>query len=92
MRPTIHPIGDKIVVEILPTLKSKYGSIFIPETADHMNQVQEAQVWFIGSKCSEPSLKIDDKVLVKTFTGAEKIVFNDKTLRLYNTADVIAVL
>lgn len=86
--PTLTPLGDKIVVELIPQKLSTI--LHTPETADYASPVQEAVVYFKGTEC-KADVNINDKVLVKSFAGAPKIKFNDITLRLYNTEDVLAV-
>lgn len=83
----LRPIGDKVVVELLPILS---GLIERPQTADYIESTREALVWYIGSAC-KADITVGSKVLVKSFTGAPPIKHNDKNLRLYNTEDVLAV-
>lgn len=85
----LRPIGDKVVVELLPI--ESLGLIERPQTADYIEPVRQALVWYIGSAC-KADLTVGSKVLVKSFTGAPPIKHNDKNLRLYNTEDVLAVL
>ena len=83
----LRPIGDKVVVELLPIQQSL---IERPQTADYIESTREALVWYIGSAC-KADITVGSKVLVKSFTGAPPIKHNDKNLRLYNTEDVLAV-
>lgn len=84
----LRPIGDKVVVELLPLGGNEL--IVRPQTADYIDPVREALVWYIGSAC-KADISVGSKVLVKSFTGAPAIKHNDITLRLYNTEDVLAV-
>lgn len=84
----LRPIGDKVVVELLPIAR---GLIERPQTADYVEPTREALVWYIGNTC-KADIKVGDTVIVKSFTGAPPIKHNDKNLRLYNTEDILAVL
>lgn len=83
-------IGNKIVVEFIPDEVTS-GGITIPRHDHSHTQLVKAKVYFLGTEVRE-ELSVGDVVLVNTFAGAANIPFNDKTLRLYDMQDVVALL
>lgn len=85
-------IGDKVVVEYCEDQSLDNEDHIIKRIESHEKPFTKAIVRFIGNRLSQPSIHVGLTVIVNTFTGGSKIAFGDKTLKLLNTDDVLAII
>ena len=92
----IHPLGDRIMVEVLEAKEKTKGGIVLPDTAKE--KPQEAKVIAVGKgKPSEEGknipleVKPGDKILFGKYTGTE-ITVNDKEYLILKEEDVLAIV
>jgi len=92
----VHPLGDRILVEVLEAKDKTKGGIILPDTAKE--KPQEAKVIAVGKgKVSEDGknipleVKAGDKILFGKYSGTE-IVVDDKEYLILKEEDVLAIV
>ena len=92
----IRPLGDKIVVKRLETVKVSPGGIYIPPTATE--KPTEGLVVAVGAgkvdssgHLHEPRVKVGDKILFGKYTGTE-IKIEDVDHLIMNESDILGVI
>ena len=92
----VHPLGDRILVEVLEAKDKTKGGIILPDTAKE--KPQEAKVIAVGKgKVSEDGknipleVKAGDKILFGKYSGAE-IMVDDKEYLILKEEDVLAIV
>lgn len=92
----IKPLGDRVLVEPIEEAEEIKGGIYIPDAAKE--KPQSAKVVALGTgKLDDDGKKIPfevkegDTVLTSKYGGTE-IKINDKTYKILNAGDILAVL
>lgn len=93
----IKPIGDRVLVEKVPTKESSPGGIVLPENAVE-NDARAVEYFVVavgpGRKVSDkltisPTIKPKDFILASNYAGKE-VVSGTRKLRLIEWNDVLA--
>lgn len=92
----IHPLGDRILVEVLEAKERTKGGIVLPDTAKE--KPQEAKVIAVGKgRVSDDGKKIPlevkegNKILFGKYSGTE-ITVDDKEYLMMKEEDVLAIV
>ena len=92
----IHPLYDRILVEVLEAKEKTKGGIVLPDTAKE--KPQEAKVIAVGNgrvaddgKITSLQVKAGDKILFGKYTGTE-ITVDDKEYLILKEEDVLAIV
>lgn len=84
-------LGDKIAVEFDRKDNLKEGLIHLAE--DTIKNVRQATIRFLGNQMSDAALSEGSVVMVRISDCIGPIIkYNDSSLRLYNTSDVLCIL
>lgn len=93
---SIHPLGDRVLVEPTTEKEERKGGIVIPDTAKE--RPQRGRVIAVGAgrmddrgKRIPPELKKGDRVLFKKYSGTE-IDINDHQYLILSEADILATI
>jgi len=81
--PSIKPLGDKVVVQVVEQEEKTASGIYLPDTAK--KKPQEGKVIAVGSgrvldngQRNSPSVKVGDRVLFSKYGGNEVTVGIDE--------------
>lgn len=84
----IKPLGDRVLVKVLPPEEKTKGGLFLPQTAQE--KTQEGLVEAIGES-DQIKLKVGDKVIYDKYAGTQLKIEEEEFLILKN-ADILAVV
>ena len=92
----VHPLGDRILVEVLEAKDKTKGGIVLPDSAKE--KPQEAKVVAVGKGRTKDTgsvvpleVKIGDKVLFGKYSGTE-ITVDDNEYLILKEEDVLAIV
>ena len=87
----IQPLGDRVLIKALAAEEKTAGGIYIPDNAQEKPQEGEVVAVGAGTKESEMTLKVGDKVLYGKFAGTE-VTHGGETFLIMKESDVFATI
>ncbi len=94
--PVIRPLGDRVLLELLPAEETTKSGIIIPDTAK--DQSQQAKVVAVGpgkfddeGKRVPMDVKDNDVVLIPKY-GGDEFKFEGEEYKIVSADDILAIV
>ena len=96
---TVRPLGDRLIIRKIEEKERKFGSIFIPQTANEIDTAWIAEVKAVGPGRFNESgkfvevrdIKAGDKIVIGKYTGT-KIKIEDQDYYVVRADDVMGIV
>lgn len=91
----IKPLGDRVVIKVLPNEETTKSGIVLPGTAKE--KPQQGEILAVGSgeivdgKKVELEVKVGDKVIYSKYAGTE-VKFDGQEYLILRQSDILAIL
>lgn len=94
--PTIRPLGDRVLLELMPAEETTKSGIIIPDTAK--DQSQQAKIIAVGpgkfddeGKRIPVDVKDNDIVLIPKY-GGDEFKFQGEEYKIVSADDILAIV
>ena len=87
----IQPLGERVLIKALAAEEKTAGGIYIPDNAQEKPQEGEVVAVGAGTKDTDMTLKVGDKVLYGKFAGTE-VTHGGDTFLIMKESDVFATI